>query len=89
MSVIIVVSVITIAIIIYFIQGESHKNSINTKVEELGGKVVSIERTVFNNGPFFIKGKGKSIYKFEYIMEGERKEGWVTFGSLFGPDWRL
>lgn len=89
MSVIIVILIIAAALAIYFIQGKSHEKSINTQVESLGGEVLSIERTILDNGPFFIRGKGRSIYRFEYTINTERKEGWVRFGSLFGPDWKM
>lgn len=89
MIVIIVIAIIAIALVIYFIQGKRYEKSINTKVEELGGKIISIERTVVNNGPFFIRGKGMSIYRFEYIIDNEEKEGWAKFGSLLGPEWKM
>ena len=73
----------------FFVQSVSHETSIKKKVESICGAVISIERTVFNNGPFFYKGKGRSIYKFTYNIGNEIKEGWVRFGSLFGADWRL
>lgn len=89
MSGIIIILIVVFAVAAFFIQSQSHESSIKSKVESLGGTISSIERTMFNNGPFFIKGKGKSIYRFEYNIGNETKEGWVRFGSLFGPDWRV
>lgn len=89
MIVIIVILIIAAALAIYFIQGKSYEKSINSQVESLGGQVISIERTIVDNGPFFIRGKGNSIYRFEYTIDDERKEGWVRFVSLLGPDWKM
>jgi hypothetical protein len=89
MSGIIIVLFAIFGIAIFFIQNGSHESSIKSQVEALGGTVISIERTMFNNGPFFLKGKGRTIYRFEYNTGGEIKEGWVRFGGLFGADWRL
>ena len=89
MSVIVIILFAIFAVAIFFIQSGSHETSIKSQVESLGGAVLSIERTMFNNGPFFFKGKGGSIYRFEYNIGNETREGWVRFGSLFGPDWRL
>jgi hypothetical protein len=60
----------------------SHENSIRSKIESLGGDVINIEKTMFNNGPFFIKGKGCTVYKFEYRIGKEIKTGWVRFGRV-------
>lgn len=89
MSGVIILIFIIFTAVIFFITSASHENSIKDKVESLGGAVISIERTMFDNGPFFIKGKGRSIYRFEYRIDNEIKEGWVRFGGLFGPDWRI
>ena len=89
MSVIVIILFAIFAVAIFFVQSEIHKNSINNQVESIGGVVICIERTMFNNGPFYIKGKGRSIYKFTYNIGDETEEGWVRFGNLFGPDWRL
>lgn len=89
MSGIIIALFLIFAIVITFIQKAGYEEDIKSKVEALGGIVISIERTMFDNGPFFIKGKGRSIYRFQYKIGDETKEGWVRFGSLFGPDWRL
>jgi hypothetical protein len=36
-----------------------------------------------------VVGKGKTVYRIEYTIGNNTKEGWVRFGGLFGPDWRL
>ena len=89
MGEVVIVLFVAFAIAIFFILSKSYENSIKSKVEGFGGTLISIERMMFNNGPFFIKGKGKSIYRFEYRIGNETKEGWVRFGSLFRPDWRV
>ena len=86
---IVIILFVIFAFLMFLIQSGSHENSIKSQVESLGGTVLTMERTMFNNGPFYIKGKGRSIYKFTYSIGNETKEGWVRFGSLFGPDWRL
>lgn len=86
---IVIVLFAVFAFVMFFVQRSSHETSIKSQVESLGGTVISCERTMFNNGPFFFRGKGGSIYRFEYNIGNETREGWVRFGSLFGPDWRL
>jgi hypothetical protein len=86
---VIFILLVIFSIVMFFIKSSRYEESIKNQVQVLGGKVISIEKTMFNNGPFFIKGKGKSIYRFQYTIGNEIKEGWVRFGSLFGPDWRL
>lgn len=84
-----IVVFIILAVIIFIVQGESHKTKITEQVNSMGGEVINIERKTFATGPFIIAGKGKTIYRFEYSIDNEVKEGWVKFGSLFGPDWKL
>lgn len=80
-----------LAIVINSIRSESHQGSINNQIESMGGKVISIERRSFFTGlgPFMVVGKGRVIYRIEYVINDEVKEGWVRFGGLLGPDWRL
>ncbi|NMA82994.1 MAG: hypothetical protein GX962_03910 [Epulopiscium sp.] len=85
----IIIPFIILAVAIFFLQGESHERRIHTEVQSIGGEVISIERKVFGRGPFVLVGKGQVVYRIEYQVGTTRKEGWVKFGSLFGPDWRL
>jgi uncharacterized membrane protein len=85
---IVVVFVIFIVFIAIF-QVKSHEKRITKKVHTIGGEVISIKRKTFSTGPFLAVGKGRTVYRIEYRIGNEIKEGWVKFGSLSGPDWRL
>ncbi|MDR5659624.1 hypothetical protein RH915_08965 [Serpentinicella sp. ANB-PHB4] len=71
--------------------GYLRKEKIREKIASLGGEVISIERrNIFTGiGPFKIVGKGRVVYRIEYRLNGSTEEGWVRFGGLLGPDWRL
>lgn len=91
MDVLCIVVFIIIAIIIYFARIESHQDSIASKINFLGGRLISYERRNFFTGigPFMFVGKGRMIYRIEYEVDGIKKEGWVKFGGISGPDWRM
>lgn len=82
---------IIIFAVIYFTRIESHKDSIANKIDSIGGHLISYEKRGFFSGigPFTIVGKGRMIYRIEYEVDDIKKEGWVRFGGLFGPDWRI
>lgn len=80
---------VPLVLVFYFLLTAGHERKIYDKIESLGGTVVSIERRKFRRGPFVFAGKGTVVYWIEYRVNGELREGWVKFGSLFGPDWRL
>ncbi|MCT4595649.1 MAG: hypothetical protein N4A57_15480 [Anaeromicrobium sp.] len=82
---------IIIGIIIYFARSESHQDSIKSKIDSLGGHLISYERRNFFTGigPFMVVGKGRMIYRIEYKVNGIKKEGWVRFGGISGTDWRM
>lgn len=77
--------VITIAVA----QAKSHKRRITEKISSIGGEIISIERKIFSTGPFSRVRRGRTVYRIEYKKENEVKEGWVKFGDLYGPEWRL
>ncbi|WBW95605.1 hypothetical protein [Oceanirhabdus sp. W0125-5] len=85
--------IILIVVIIVFsgMRTESHKTKIETQVLYLGGTLIGYERrNIFTGlGPFTVVGKGRVVYKIDYEVNGERKEGWVRFGGITGPDWRF
>ncbi|WP_053956359.1 hypothetical protein [Inediibacterium massiliense] len=85
------VFVVIIGVVIYFARIESHKDSIANKIDSIGGRLINYEKRGFFSGigPFTIVGKGRMIYRIEYEVDGIKKEGWVRFGGLFGPDWRM
>jgi hypothetical protein len=89
MGVFTVILFIILAIVISFVQGESHERKITEQIESMNGKVISIEKKLFSTGPFMVVGKGRTVYRMEYRIGNNAKEGWVRFGGLFGPDWRL
>ncbi|WP_099187524.1 hypothetical protein [Tepidibacter mesophilus] len=82
---------IIIIIIIYISRIESHQDSIASKIDSLGGRLIGYERRNFFTGigPFMFVGKGRMIYRIEYEVDGIKKEGWVKFGGISGPDWRI
>lgn len=86
-----VVIFIVIGIGIYFLNVVGHDAKIKRQIESLGGRLLSYERRNFFSGigPFHVVGRGRMVYRIDYEVNGVMKEGWVRFGSLFGPDWRL
>lgn len=86
-GVLILILIIPIALIVH----SNRKKTIEDMIISIGGEIISIERRNFFNGigPFYVVGKGRAVYRISYLLDGEEKEGWVRFGSLFGPDWRL
>lgn len=78
-----------IAVPLYFLQKSNHEKKIYEQVEGIGGKVVSFERRTLRTGPFILPGKGRTVYRIEYELGGQLREGWVKFGGMFGGDWRL
>lgn len=84
-----IIIIIVFAFVLYFARMNSHDKRIREEVNSLGGSVISIERRTFKTGPFILPGKGKMVYRVEYSVGDTVKEGWVKFGGMFGPDWRL
>lgn len=83
--------VLIFAISIGVFSDKNRRGKIEEEINLIGGKVINIERRNFftGRGPFVIVGKGNTIYKIEYVIDGIMKEGWVKFGGFFGADWRL
>lgn len=80
-----------LAVGVSFLQKARYEEKIKEMVATQGGEFISLERRNFiaGLGPFMMVGKGRSVYRFEYRVGTEIREGWVKFGNLFGPDWRL
>lgn len=89
MTFVIIILLIIIVVPFSILQRENHESRIQAEVESIGGEVLSIEKKIFSTGPFIMVGKGRTVYRIEYKLNGELKEGWVRFGGLMGPDWRL
>jgi hypothetical protein len=89
-SIIIIIFAVLILFLLIF-QTSGRENKIDEKIRSIGGEVISKERRNFFTGigPFMVVGKGRAVYRIEYRIDGEIKEGWVRFGGLLGPDWRL
>ncbi|MBF8984507.1 hypothetical protein IZY60_13255 [Lutibacter sp. B2] len=85
------VFIIVIGTIIHFVRIEKYKDSIASRIDSFGGRLISYERCgLFTSiGPFKFVGKGKTVYKIEYEVDGIKKVGWVRFGGIFGPDWKM
>jgi len=67
------------------------RRKIEEEINLIGGEVINIERRNFFKGigPFMVVGRGGVVYRIEYRIGDQVEEGWVKFGRLFGPDWRL
>ncbi|WP_055668708.1 hypothetical protein [Desnuesiella massiliensis] len=89
MEFLLIIAFIVFIVVMLIVQGERHERKIREQISSIGGEVISIERKTFSTGPFFLVGKGRTVYRIEYRRGNEIKEGWVKFGDLFGPDWRL
>lgn len=89
MEVLAVVIFVNSVVIIAIIQVKGHKRKIKERIHSIGGEVIAVEKKSFNTGPFVYDRRGRTIYKVRYMKDNEEKEGWVMFGSLSGPDWRL
>lgn len=90
MEALMIIVFIIFIIAMYFVQTESHSTRINSYVESLGGKLIDYERrSIFSGlGPFMVVGKGRTVYCIKYEVNGDKREGWVRFGGIGGPDWR-
>lgn len=91
MELLVIIVFIVIGIILYLIRSESHQTRIESMINSLGGSLIGYERrNIFTGlGPFMVVGKGRMIYRIDYEIGGIRKEGWVRFGGIAGPDWRM
>lgn len=89
LEIFIVIVFILIGFGIHFLRKSGHEDKINTEIRSMGGEVIAIEEKIFGMGPFWTKGKGEIVYRVEYKVGEEYREGWVKFGSLFGPKWKL
>ena len=87
----VVILFIFFGIILYFIISESHGKRIESEVNSRGGSLIDYKRcNIFTGiGPFIVVGKGRTVYRIEYEVNGNRKVGWVRFGGIIGPDWRF
>lgn len=90
---VLLILIILIPLLIYlsFVRIQSYENKIYDEIEALGGKVIDIERRNFFTGigPFHVVGKNRVVFRIVYEINGVEKEGWVRFGGIMGPDWRL
>ena len=91
MQFLIVLILIPVIVYLFLARTQYLEKSIYEKIEAHGGKVISIERRNFFTGigPFHVVGKKRVVYRIVYEKNGVEKEGWVRFGGIMGPDWRL
>jgi uncharacterized membrane protein len=82
---------IIVIILIILVRTENQTDTIESKITGIGGTLIGFEKCNFFSGigPFMVIGKGRVIYRIEYEYDGIQQEGWVRFGGLGGPDWRL
>ena len=84
-----IVLILTFAIVLFLYQSVHHERKIGEKISELGGNIIKLERKYFSYGPLKWEIGDKTVNRIEYEINGEYYEGWVKFGGLMGPDWRL
>lgn len=84
-----VVILVVFAVSMSIAQVKNHKKKIMEQVRSINGEIISVERKTFSTGPFLWVRRGRTVYRIEYRKDNEVKEGWVKFGDLSGPDWRL
>lgn len=89
--ILIIVLAIPLCIFLSIVRRGAHEDTIHSVIESMGGEVLYIEKRNFFSGigPFNVVGKGRVVYRIIYRVQGKEKEGWVRFGGLMGPDWRL
>lgn len=86
---ILIASVLIPCIIILLVQSmKSDEADIDRYITGKGGTIISIDNRYINIGPFWVKGKGQSIYKIEYMDKDTRtvREAWMRTG-VFNDDW--
>jgi hypothetical protein len=89
MEVLVIAALVIFAVVISIAQVKRHKRMILEKVNSINGEIINIEKKNFSTGPFLWVKRGRAVYRIEYRKDNEMKEGWVKFGDLTGPDWRL
>jgi hypothetical protein len=89
MEVVVILLFVVFVLVISSVQVNSHKQRITEQIHSIGGQIVRIERKSVFTGPFVGVRRGRTVYRIEYRKDGMLKEGWVKFGDLSGPDWRL
>ena len=86
-AVILLVAIVPIILLV----NSGRESKIEERVRTMGGRLQSSERrSIFTGlGPFHVVGKGRSVYRYTYEKDGSQHEGWVRFGGLMGPDWKM
>jgi hypothetical protein len=70
-------------------QDNSNSEIINDKVHSINGEVLDIQpKTILSDTPFTFNTKEMRIYKFTYVLDGDKKVGWYR-DTVFGDDWIL
>ena len=87
----IVIIIMAVAIPLIMFQTSRYEGLIQDRVQSMGGRYLSHDREwgLIGAGPYKLVGKGQTVYRITYELEGTTKEGWVKFGGLMGPDWRM
>lgn len=81
-----VIAVIALAIGIGYLAEKGNKSNINKMISSKGGTITSIDARLMHIGPFYVRGKGQSIYKVDYKdKDGNKQEAWVRTGII--DDW--
>lgn len=78
----VIIGIITLTFIVAIIVNTGHERNIIAYIHENDGVVVDIENEGLNMGPFKFKGKFQQIYRFEFMVDGSKKEGWARLGGL-------
>lgn len=82
-----VIIFVVLSVSISSLQARCHRRMITKHIQSMDGEVIRIKSNL--TGPFLGIRRGSSVYRVEYRTNTLVKEGWVKFGDLFGPEWRL
>lgn len=89
MKIAIVILVITVLIFVFIAVDNSSRADIKAWAATQGYSVVSIDETVFDAGPYWIKSKGQRIYRCVLLDEsGHRRLMYMRTG-LFENDYEF
>ncbi len=87
----VVILVLAVAVPLIIFQKSRHEALIKEKISQIGGTYIDHNREIglLGAGPFKLVGRGQTVYHINYRIGVQAKEGWVRFGGLGGPDWRV
>lgn len=90
-SIILLIIITLIIVIVTVFTNKCHSRIIEEKMIELDAELITKKRRIglYNVGPYKWVGKNEVVYRIEYTLDSETKEGWVKFSLWTGADWRF